>query len=59
MSSHGFSSLEISLILSSLFSCMGKKRAARAINFNLDCDKVNEALERRKKMEIQQNDTQY
>ena len=28
---------------------MGKKRGARAIDFDLDCDKVNEALERRKK----------
>ena len=49
MSSLGFSSLEILLTLSSLFLGMGKKRGARAIDFDLDCDKVNEALERRKK----------
>ena len=49
MSSHGFSSLDILLTLSSLFSGMGKKRGARVIDFDLDCDKVNEALERRKK----------
>ena len=49
MSSHVFSSLEILLTLSSLFSGMGKKRGARAIDFDLDCDRVNEALERRKK----------
>ena len=41
MSSHGFSSLEISLTLSSLFSGMGKKSGAKAIVFDLDCDKVN------------------
>ena len=49
MSSHGFSSLEVFLTLFSLLSGMGKKRGARAIDFDLDCNKVNEALERRKK----------
>ena len=49
MNSCGLFSLEILLTLSSLFSSMGKKRGARAIDFDLDCDKINEALERRKK----------
>ena len=49
MSSLGFSSLEISLTLSSLFSGMAKKRDVRAIDFDLDYDKVNKALEMRKK----------
>ena len=49
MSFHDFSSSEILLTFSSFFLGMGKKKGARAIDFDLDCDKVNEALKKRKK----------
>ena len=50
MNLYSFSSLGIfTNFSSSFFSGMGKKRRASVIDIDLDCDKVNEALKRKKK----------